>query len=361
MAFATVLIGVLVCGGCSTPPHLPSHRGPQMDAAEMRRYYDYPRKPIEAVARDTEARSRWTRQVIEFEVTWPADLNAAPVERARQIVAAKPGSRRARNASLEFMVRIDYFRPNSAGPHPLIVMSPLMGGNHVIVDDVARYFAGKGFCVALVHRKRNSVNEAEGLDQVERYLRLSVIRVRQALDWALQQPEVDATRVASFGISYGAIINAMAAGTEPRIHCHVFALSGGDLPGIIFNTAEPQIRRQVAKVARARGWSSQQLMEELQRALKSDPLNAAPLLDRKKVLLITAQFDSVVGAQFEKRFWQALGKPERIVVPLGHYTAALSLPFVKNEALRFLQKQFGIPMEELLDPTVFDAHRSKPY
>ncbi len=331
-----------------------------MSPDELAGYYDYPRAPIQQAIREKETTRRWTRQVVEFELQLPAGMNPAPIERARQR-AATANKRRARDLSLEYMVRFDYFRPNLPGPRPLVVVSPILGGNTLFADDFCKYFASHGFCAVLVHRKRASVRPEEGLQKVEDDLRKSVLRIRQALDWAVQQPEVDTNKVASFGISYGAIVNTMAAGAEPRIRYHIFALGGGDLPKIILNTTEPLIRGQVASVSRDNGWTRDQLRDELERTLKSDPLNSAPLLQRENVLMVVAQFDNIVGTQYENLLWDRLGRPERIVVPLGHTTTVLALPFVKGEALRFLRQRFGWrpdPADLIPD---YQFHSSKRY
>jgi hypothetical protein len=74
---------------------------------------------------------------------------------------------------------------------------------------------------------------------------------------------VDAGRIASVGISFGAILNTMVAGAEPRIRYHIFALGGANLPDILMSTAEPRLRYQLARVANARGWDHKRTHEEL--------------------------------------------------------------------------------------------------
>lgn len=335
-------------------------RLPQMNAEELARYYDYPHHSIQPTIVVKEKKPLWTVETVEFEMQLPPDLDTKDLDEIRRQVATTKDRSRAANMSLEYTVRTDYYRPRSPGKHPLVMMSPILGGNTVFVEDFARYFAGHGYCAAIVHRKRASVRPDQGLEHVERNLRKSVLRVRQALDWASQQPEVDPEKVASFGISYGAIVNTMVAGAEPRIKYHIFALGGGDLPSIIMSTTEPQIRRQVSKVARARGWNSDQLRSELEHTLKSDPLNSAPLLKKENVLMVVAQFDAVVGTRYENMLWEKLGRPKRIVVPLGHATTALALPFIKGQTLRFLDRKFDIPPREVPE-TSFEALSSKHY
>jgi dienelactone hydrolase len=331
-----------------------------MTAEEIGAYYEYPCKPIEARIREKERTSRYVYQMVEFDLQFPTDVDPASIEQARLLAAAAPNKIRQKNLSLDYTVRFAYFRPTTPGKHPLVLVSPILGGNTIFTEDFCRYFASHGFCAALVHRKRLSLRPEDGLDKVEADLRKSVLRIRQALDWASQQPEVDASKVASFGISYGAIINTIAAGAEPRIKYHIFALGGGDLPNIIISTTEPQIRRQVSKIGGYRSWNSEQLRDALEETIRSDPLNSAPLLDPANVLMVVAQFDAVVGTQYENLLWRRIGKPRRIVVPLGHATSALALPFIKGETLQFLQERFGIPPSDNVDGTL-QFYRSKQY
>lgn len=354
-----LVVALALAAGC-TSTSSSRYRRPQMTPEELRSYYDYPQKPIQPEVRDKERNARWQHQFVEFEMQLPPDLDGEAVKRYREQAAAAR-KKRALSISFEYTVRFDYYRPTGPGPHPLVVISPVLGGRTIIEDSLCRHFASHGFCALLVHRKRPSIRPEEGLAKVEVDLRKSVLRVRQALDWALQQPEVAPERIASFGVSYGAIINTIVAGAEPRIRCHVFALGGGDLPNIIMSSAEPLIRSQAARIAQAQGWSREQLREELERTVKSDPLNSAPLLDPDNVLMVVAQFDAVVGTQYEHLLWRRLGKPRRIVVPLGHTTTALALPFIKAEALAFLQGKFGIQPKDSVWPTDLQFHSSKRY
>src|ERR1051325_1684405 len=107
--------------GCSST-HL-NYRRPQMTADEIRRYYDYPHVPIQATIVGKEKTKQYTHQLVEFELQLPADMDRASIDEARRQVAATTDESRIRNYSLEYMVRFDYFRPNTAERHPLVMRS----------------------------------------------------------------------------------------------------------------------------------------------------------------------------------------------------------------------------------------------
>jgi hypothetical protein len=38
-----------------------------------------------------------------------------------------------------------------------------------------------------------------------------------------------------------------------------------------------------------------------------------------------------------------MGRPETLLLPTGHYTAALMIPYIRDQSLRFFQKKFALP------------------
>jgi hypothetical protein len=72
-----------------------------------------------------------------------------------------------------------------------------------------------------------------------------------------------------------------------------------------------------------------------------DPLTYAPYVDPSKVMLVLARFDTVVPTQKGLLLKQKMGNPETIMIPSGHYTAALSIPYIKGQSFEFFEKRFA--------------------
>jgi predicted nuclease with TOPRIM domain len=53
------------------------------------------------------------------------------------------------------------------------------------------------------------------------------------------------------------------------------------------------------------------------------------------VLFVSARFDGVVPERCRESLWEALGRPERIDVPFGHYTTILALEWIVSRAANF--------------------------
>jgi dienelactone hydrolase len=220
----------------------------------------------------------------------------------------------------------------SGEKRPLILISPILGGN-MVVDRFAAYYAGRGYIAAIVHRKKPYLSDKPNdLSGIEDYMRTSVIRLRQSLDWALTQPEVDSRRVGAFGISYGAILHTVLAAVDPRIKYHILAMPAGGIAEIIMEVPEKPVRKLVTKAREDFGWSDEKIYSELKHYLQTDPLYFAPYVDRKKVEVYIALFDRVVGAGNSWRLWQELGKPSLKILPFGHYGGVLVFPFLQTQS-----------------------------
>ena len=238
-------------------------------------------------------------------------------------------------------IQIIWFVPKLPGPRPLILISPIRGSDTIVVDDCARVFASCGYHAAIIKRAHYKFDPDGPLSQVEDTLHTAVIRHRQALDWLLEQPGVDPNRVASFGISYGAIVDAALAAVEPRVKVHVIDLAGGPLAGVMRSSDELGLRRDWNCIRRGHDLTSKQVYEDLQDVIRTDPVKLAPYVARDDVLMLIARFDHSVPTRYQIRLWRAFGKPRADFVLLGHYTSILALPAHRLSIMNFLEEKFA--------------------
>jgi hypothetical protein len=242
-------------------------------------------------------------------------------------------------------IQIIWFAPKLPGPRPLVLISPIRGSDTIVVDDCARVFASSGYHAAIVKRARFKFDPDGPLSQVEDTLHSAVIRHRQALDWLLEQPGVDANRIATFGISYGAIVDAALAAVEPRVKVHVIDLAGGPLAGVMRSSDELGLRRDWNCIRRGHDLSNKQVYEGLQDVIRTDPVKLAPYVERDDVLMLIARFDHSVPTRYQLQLWRALGKPRADFVLLGHYTSILALPAHRLRIMNFFEEKFAEPTQ----------------
>jgi hypothetical protein len=281
---------------------------------DIRQYYAYPPDEPQVSLRATEQRSSYT---------------------VTEVALTEPGATER--------IRLTWYAPVASHPCPLILISPIRGSDTFVVDGCARIFAEQGWHAVIVKRLRARFDPARPVAQVEDFLRSAVIRQRRALDWLLTRPNVDPNRVGTFGISYGAIINAALAAVEPRTKFHVIDLAGGPVPGVLKTSDEQSLRRDWDRGRDSHDLTNKEFYRALQAVVCTDPVKLAPYVDRDRVLMLIARFDRSVPTQYQLKLWRALGKPRADFVPLGHYTSILALPAHRENLMRFFKEHFAQP------------------
>lgn len=242
------------------------------------------------------------------------------------------------------MSKFELFLPQSSGPHPLICITPLLG-RLLFLEDLflerrfARFFAANGLAAAVIERPIFEFDSNRGLEQIQHYLDESVSRNKWALDHLTQKKEIDPKRVGTYGISFGAIVNSLWAAQDKRLKAHVFALPGGNLAEIFLTSRDPLMRSYIRAISKHTGLKGGDLKEAFQKILRNDPLEAARSIPKQSVCLHLALFDRVVQFRYGLALWKALGKPQTIFIPLGHYSSLAAIPFLKPQVLRFFRER----------------------
>lgn len=237
------------------------------------------------------------------------------------------------------LLELDYYRPKGVDRAPVIVVLPILGGGYPAEKHFCAYFAKHGMAAILVRREglRKTISQ---LEEVNETLLHSAIDARKAIDWIETRPELDARRIGVFGISMGGIRAAFLTPLEPRIRAAVIALAGGDLPYIITHSNEPGLSRRRNQFRETHQLSEAAFQAEVQKSITCDPLSVAGSADRHRLLLVQALFDRAVPTRKGLELRRALGKPETIFLPTGHYTSLLFIPYIKPASLRFFHERF---------------------
>jgi hypothetical protein len=197
--------------------------------------------------------------------------------------------------------------------------------------------------MAAVLVRRDKMIDPEKLEDIDNMLRQAAIDARQTVDWIETRPELDAARIGVFGISLGAIRGAFLLPTEPRIRAATLGLVGGDLPWILANTREPGVARRRPGLLKKLNLTERELEEHLREVITCDPLTVAPAVDPRQVLLIIAGCDTSVPCKKGWELRRAMGKPETILVPTGHYSTLVFIPYIRSQCLRFFREHLASP------------------
>jgi len=282
---------------------------------ELAAYYDYPdHTPGDVTVQPIRERARLREWLVQF------PLSASGFE------------------PTEPVVEFEWFESTVPGRRPAILLSPILGGDYPLERGICRFFAAHGFHAALVHRKTLKISPEHEVAHLELLLRQGILRIRQIVDWMAQHERVDPNRMGSFGISMGGIASVMTAAVEPRLRVHVVALAGGGIPDVLLTSRDSLLTKPLAKYL-ARNRLDQAALETLLRQhVRTDPIRLAPYVDPRSLFMVIALADRTIGRPNALRLWRALGRPSVVFMPVGHYTAYLTLPYLKYASLRFFQK-----------------------
>lgn len=232
------------------------------------------------------------------------------------------------------------------GKAPVVVILPIFGGDEYRLECYfGRYFAKHGLALVVRRGKQDIIADEEDVNLM---LCRSVHEAVSVLDWIRMQPELDADRIAIFGVSMGGITATLVAAVDQRIKAAVLALVGGDLPYIIRHCQDGALRGGGISAQRADYLKEKQITpdvfeERLRSSITWEPLTLAPRIDPKKILLILAILDRVIPFRKGLQLRRAMGRPEKTVFLIsGHYAAMAYLPYVRRAAYRFLKRKLGV-------------------
>ena len=260
------------------------------------------------------------------------------------------------------IVRGEYFRPRNGNSLPLVILIHGLGDRSLIpVKILARSLVRKGIaCFVLylvLHSSRRPPSGTRTLtsdDWFDNY-RISVIDVRQVIDWAETRDEINKEQIGVLGISLGGFISAIAMGIDSRIRAGVLVASGGNLEKIAFMSKTlPKkwgVRHTEAEFGAQQHRYFQYLNEVAEKGVETvnppergfliDAMTYASLLRNRSLLMINARWDEVIPREATLDFWEASGQPAISWFPSGHATIWLWYPFISRRITRFLRSAFG--------------------
>ncbi len=234
-----------------------------------------------------------------------------------------------------------YLLPKPTTRHPLVVLLPILGGGEELLWLFAGALVPKGYAVAWARRVGAPLRPGQRSEDLEVMFRRTVVQHRALLDWARDQPEIDADHTYLIGMSTGGIVGGVMTALEPDLRGSVLILAGGDLSDLLAVSAERRAVLWRAHRFVTDGLGDSGLRRELATHLVSDPARVGAFVDTDRVMLVDARFDEVVPPRNQELLWESLGRPDRIRLPLGHYTAILALGPIATRAHEFFVSRAG--------------------
>lgn len=234
--------------------------------------------------------------------------------------------------------------PYGTNKAPVVVILPVSGGGYAVERYFARRLARAGFAALIVHRER--VQMLTTGEEMNALLRTAIIRNQRVLDWIETRAEFDRECIGVLGTSMGAIQGALLAGADSRVSAAMLGLGGGNLSHILTYSTEGAWRGGGISCRREtylkeHGMKLAEFRRALEEAIVWNPARLASSVDPRRVRLILGFCDTVVPFRDGLQLRRAMGNPETDILPTGHYSAVLYLPWISREAVKFFKKRFA--------------------
>lgn len=221
-------------------------------------------------------------------------------------------------------------------PRPCVLLVPILAGGAELMTAVGRRMFAHDFDVAWCERAGSALAPPQRAPELDELLRRTVLHQRALLRW-LRTGDQPPPQQFVLGISMGGMVATILGAAEPDLDGLAICLAGGDFASLVLDSGERRVQRWVDWRRRTDGVGSDHLAWELEHYLRLEPLRLAPSVTTEKVLFVSAQFDDVVPRRHQDLLWEALGRPARLRVPFGHYTAALAI----DQILGAVAEHFG--------------------
>lgn len=219
-----------------------------------------------------------------------------------------------------------------------IVVLPIQGGDYEVSTHFAEAFAAMGYHALRFERRAEWLVAERPLEAMTALLQRYRQDVRDGMTEWLARPG-GPERLGLFGVSMGAGVGAGVAGVDSRIDASVLCLGGSGLARVLMETADTEIRAYRDALAARLGQDLPTLSETLHAALSPlDPEHDGRGMNPATTLFVTARFDRVVRWREGLALWDAIGRPQRVILPCGHYSAAVFVPWIRWLARRWFDR-----------------------
>jgi dienelactone hydrolase len=258
---------------------------------------------------------------------------------------------RAASEGLGYQSVGGFYLPRADGGTPrlgVLVLPVLYDRFSLASGTLARYLATQGFAALELRSGPSFLDRVrvtrDGNGPTCEDVEIEMIRDgRRALDWLCGQRGVDERRLGIVGISHGAMIAPCVMAADSRLQAGVFCMGGAHEAMIVARSREPSVRRFRQRIMQAHGLTNPDDLVRLPQALASrtEPMRYAHAVDPRAVLLFKTRLDRAVVPEAQDKLWEALGRPRRITLPLGHIGFGLAFYYAARRAAEFLRERLA--------------------
>jgi len=211
--------------------------------------------------------------------------------------------------------------PAGEGPHPVIVVFPVLSDNMTISEMLAKQFARKGYAVLRMTAHPLEFVSADNIETPMAAYRHAVLDARRMIDWMKEERvDIDGDKIGAAGISLGSLLSSTLMGVDDDVKTGAFFLVGGGLAAIMSDSSNESITSFRHRLMESQMIDNRDdLIGHLQGATQPvDPLTYAANVEPCRVLMITGRADTEIPTENSEMLWNAFGEPDWRVMPTQH-------------------------------------------
>jgi hypothetical protein len=256
-----------------------------------------------------------------------------------------------------------YYSPKNTSKSPLVVLVHGIGDSstvpcHALARSLVKIGVASFVIYLPIHSRRLPQDMKQrfynlSLEEWFELYRVSVINIRQALDWAESRPEIDRSRLGVTGISFGGYVAGIALGLDDRLKAGAILLACGNQEKLgwtrstrripkynvsesVYREGQNRYLNYVNEVS-AKGFEN---VDPPRSSYTFDPYTFCSTIKSKRLLLINAFWDEYFPREAAKEFAGACGSPDQLWLPAGHATAWLFYPLIRQRVIKLFRRAF---------------------
>jgi uncharacterized protein len=202
-------------------------------------------------------------------------------------------------------------KPVNVAKPPVVLFLHGLGGSKNDVRMMATLLAPLGIAAVSIDAQYHGDRKKPGEEILSADLKRSrqaiiqtIIDNRRAVDYILQRPDLDGSRIGLLGVSMGAILGSIVTAVEPRIGSACLVVGGGRWDLILTQSEHP-----VSKYLLEHGVTAERLATEM---ADIDPVNFIGHVAPRRVLMINGTRDTIVPKAATEALYEAAQMPKEI-------------------------------------------------
>jgi cephalosporin-C deacetylase-like acetyl esterase len=222
--------------------------------------------------------------------------------------------------------------PEGEGPHPTIVVFPILAGSHVVSEALAKALVNRRYGVLRLERRELPFETSDDPQEIADQMAAAVRDGRRMLDFLESRPDVDPQRIGTAGVSLGSMLACVLQGVDSRVRAGFFALTGGGMAEVLYDSGEKPVRAFRDRIVEQHSLATREEFLAFATPFVGpiDPLSYAERIPNESVLMVSGRFDRVIPPERSQVLWEALNRPSWTKLPTGHYQAMPFLWYAAN-------------------------------